>query len=130
MVSPIVKEIVLAFGKKCQKCGCENHLKSVCRSGSNTEKYEHSRHGSKKPSIGKRFHEISKEKSESMDDLADQVQSLFYNDVHFNSVNTRMHTEIEYKTPGGKVLRETIQVLRWKGITEKLLKLTQRQMEI
>ena len=30
-----------------------------------------------------------------MDDLADQVQSLFYHDVHFNSINTRMHTEIE-----------------------------------
>ena len=29
-----------------------------------------------------------------MDDLADQVQSLFYHDVHFNNVNTRMHTEL------------------------------------
>ena len=45
-----------------------------------------------------------------MDDMADQVQSLFYNDVHFNSVNTRMHTEIECKTPNGKVSRETFKV--------------------
>ena len=29
-----------------------------------------------------------------MDDLADQVQSLFYYDVHFNDVNTRIHTEL------------------------------------
>ena len=29
-----------------------------------------------------------------MDDLADQVQSLFYHDVCFNNVNTRMHTEL------------------------------------
>ena len=29
-----------------------------------------------------------------MDDLADQVQSLFYHDVHFNNVNMRMHTEL------------------------------------
>ena len=29
-----------------------------------------------------------------MDDLADQVQSLFYHDMHFNNVNTRMHTEL------------------------------------
>ena len=29
-----------------------------------------------------------------MDNLADQVQSLFYHDVHFNNVNTRMHTEL------------------------------------
>ena len=27
-------------------------------------------------------------------DLADQVQSLFYHDVHFNNVNMRMHTEL------------------------------------
>ena len=27
-----------------------------------------------------------------MDDLQEQVQSLFYHDVHFNNVNTRMHT--------------------------------------
>ena len=36
-----------------------------------------------------------------MDDLADQVQSLFYNDVHFASVNTRMHTKIKCETPDG-----------------------------
>ena len=29
-----------------------------------------------------------------MDDLADQVQSLFYHGVHFNNINTRMHTEL------------------------------------
>ena len=29
-----------------------------------------------------------------MDDLADQVQSLFYHDVHFNNINMRMHTEL------------------------------------
>ena len=33
-----------------------------------------------------------------MDDLADQVQSLFYHDVHFNNVNTRMHTELGCET--------------------------------
>ena len=29
-----------------------------------------------------------------MDDLADQVQSLFYHDMHINNVNMRMHTEL------------------------------------
>ena len=29
-----------------------------------------------------------------MDDLADQVQCLFYHDIHFNNENTRMHTEL------------------------------------
>ena len=29
-----------------------------------------------------------------MGDLADQVQSLYYADVHFNNINMRMHTEL------------------------------------
>ena len=33
-----------------------------------------------------------------MDDLADQVQSLFYHDMHFNNVNTRIHTELGCET--------------------------------
>ena len=33
-----------------------------------------------------------------MDDLADQVQSLFYHDVHFNNINMRMYTELGCKT--------------------------------
>ena len=46
-----------------------------------------------------------------MDDLADQDQSLFYHDVHFNSINTRLHTEIECKTcPNGNVTRQTFKV--------------------
>ena len=36
-----------------------------------------------------------------MDDLAEQVQSLFYNDVHFNSINARMHTTLKCETPDG-----------------------------
>ena len=37
-----------------------------------------------------------------MDDLTEQVQSLFYNDVHFNSVNARMHTTFKCETPDGR----------------------------
>ena len=36
-----------------------------------------------------------------MDDLAEQVQSLFYNNVHFNSINARMHTTLKCETPDG-----------------------------
>ena len=45
-----------------------------------------------------------------MDDLANQVQSLFYHDVHFSAVNTQMYTEIEYKTPTGEVSKQTFNV--------------------
>ena len=41
-----------------------------------------------------------------MDDLADQVQSLFYHDIHFNTINTHMHTRLECKTPHGLKSKE------------------------
>ena len=60
------------------------------------------------------FHKINDEKSDSMDNLADQVQSLFYHDVHFNLINTRMQTEIECKmSPNGNVTRQTFKVDTW-----------------
>ena len=37
-----------------------------------------------------------------MDDLAEQVQSLFYNGVHFNAINARMHTTLKCETPDGQ----------------------------
>ena len=43
-----------------------------------------------------------------MDDLADQVQSLFYHDMHFNAMNMQMYTEIGCKTsPSGTTSRQT-----------------------
>ena len=66
----------------------------------NESKRDPSRHRPKKGK-GKRFHEVNEEKSESMDNLAEWLESLFYNEVHFNSVNTRMHTAIKCETPDG-----------------------------
>ena len=48
----------------------------------------------------KRFHEVNKDEG-VMDDLTEQVQSLFYNDVHINAVNSRMHTTLKCETPDG-----------------------------
>ena len=74
----------------------------MCKSGSGS-KHDHSRskRGSKK---GKKFHEIneSENNDNGMDDLADQVQSLFYHDIHFNNVNMRVHTELGCETSQSK----------------------------
>ena len=45
-----------------------------------------------------------------MDDLTEQVQSLFYNDIHFNSVNSRMHTTLNCMTPDGRSSDQTFKV--------------------
>ena len=59
---------------------------------------------------GKRFHKVNEQKDEDINDLADQVQSLFYNDIHFNSMNTRMHTSIECMTPNGRTSTQTFKI--------------------
>ena len=88
-----------AFGKRCQKCGKDNHFKAMCKSGSNEGKRDHSK-PRKKKGKGKKFYEVNEDGV--MDDLTEQVQSLFYNDVHFNAINTRMHTLIKYESPDGR----------------------------
>ena len=62
---------------------------------------------------GKRFHEVNEQRDKVMDDLVDQVQSLFYNDVNFESVNKRMHTSIHCETPNGKFSCQTFKIDTW-----------------
>ena len=45
-----------------------------------------------------------------MDDLTEKVQTLFYNDVWFNAINTRMHTNVECETPDGKCSENTFKI--------------------
>ena len=87
-----------AFDKKCGKCGKENHFKAVCTSSS--DRRDSSKHRPRMKGK-KKFHEIN-EKEGVMDDLTEQVQSLFYNEVHFNAVNARMHTTLKCETPDGQ----------------------------
>ena len=58
---------------------------------------------------GKKFDKVTETNNE-IDDLADQVQFLFYHDVHFNSINTRMHTKLECETPHGFKTSETFKI--------------------
>ena len=97
-----------AYGKKCQKCGKDNHFKAVCKSGG-SDKRDHSKPRTKKVK-NKKFHEVNESGEGVMDDLTEQVQSLFYNDVHFNSVNSRMHTTLHCTTPDGRSSDQTFKV--------------------
>ena len=58
----------------------EKHFKEVCKSGGGSDKRDHSKQRPKKGK-GKRFHEINESGEGVMDDLTEQVQSLFYNDM-------------------------------------------------
>ena len=71
-----------AFGKECHKCGRKKHFSKMCKSSQGFDKSE-SKHDSRKPrqANGKctkcRVHEIN-ECQNDMEDLSEQVQSLFY----------------------------------------------------
>ena len=79
-------------------------------SKANSDKHDSSHSRPKKgKGKGKKFHEVTENNNE-MDDLADQVQSLFYHDVHFNSVNTRMHTKLECEMPHRLKTSETFKI--------------------
>ena len=68
-----------AFRKKCQNCGMDNHFKAVCKSSDKCDSSKHRPKGKWK----KKFHEVNEQNNGVMDDLAEQVQSLFYSDMHF-----------------------------------------------
>ena len=38
------------------------------------------------------------------------MQALFYNDVHFNSINKRMHTLIMCETPDGRLSEQSFKI--------------------
>ena len=107
-----------AFGKKCSKCRKDNHFKAVCKSGSSEYKRDSSHHRPKsKGNFRKKFHEINEDEGEVMNDLSNQVQALFYNDVHFNAVNARMHTTLKCVTQmAGQVTRFSKLILGRMGI--------------
>ena len=67
-------------------------------------------HRPKQKGKGKKFHEVNEQNDGVMDDLAKQVQSLFYNDVHFNATNTRMYTSIKCETSDGWSSDQTFKV--------------------
>ena len=69
-----------AFGKECHNCGRKNHFSKMCRSQGSSK--SESKHDSRKlrQANGKctrRVHEINKGQND-MEDLSEQVQSLFY----------------------------------------------------
>ena len=70
----------------------------MCKSNGSNDKRDQSRSRPKKGKKGKKFHEINESEDNGMHDLADQVQCLFYHDMHFNNINMRMHTELGCET--------------------------------
>ena len=79
-----------AYGKTCKSCGKKNHFAKKCRSKGQSQ--SHTGMGSKKLF---KYREVNVDQESSddgqIDEITSKVRSMYYNDVHFNSVNTCMH---------------------------------------
>ena len=60
-----IEAIAPHMGKKCSKCGKENHFKVVCKSGTSEYKRDNSKHRPKGKGK-KKFHEINEDEGEVM----------------------------------------------------------------
>ena len=110
MEKAIIEAIVLHLEKNVRNVAgtiiSSQYVKVV---NSNTRDSSQSR-PKKKGHKGKKFHKVTEDQNGSMDDLADQVQSLFYHDIHFNTVNTHMHTRLKCEMPHGLKSKETFKI--------------------
>ena len=66
-----------AFGKECHKCGHKNHFSNMCKESNVDSRRPKRANGNGKCTHRCKVHEISK-CQDDMDDLNDQVRSLFY----------------------------------------------------
>ena len=92
-----------AYGKTCKSCGKKNHFAKKCHSRSQSQSGST---GSKK-SFKYREVNVDQESSDDgqIDEITSKVRSTYYNDIHFNSVNTHMHIKLNTKSCNGNSLK-------------------------
>ena len=57
------------------------------------------------------YHEgASSDEGQQIDKITSKVKSLYYNDVHFNSVNTQMHISLSTKSCNGNTRKTHFKV--------------------
>ena len=66
------------YGKECHKCGHKNHFNKMCKSKSKRDSRRPRQANGNRCTHRCRVHEVNIECQNDMDDLSDQVQSLFY----------------------------------------------------
>ena len=96
-----------AYRKTCKLCGKKNHFAKKCHSGKHTQNIGSSKHKSFK------YQEVNLDQESSddqIDEITSKVKSMYYYDVHFNSVNTRMHINLNTKSCNGSNMKTCFKV--------------------
>ena len=99
-----------AYGKTCKSCGKKNHFAKRC--GSNKGQGQTHGTGSAKKSFKYREVNVDQESSDNgqIDETTSIVRSMYYNDVHFNSINTHMHIKLNTKSCNGNSVKTHFKV--------------------
>ena len=90
-----------AYGKECKACGRKNHFAKKCLLRNKSTAGTHT--GNKKLFKYRQIsadHESSDE-GQQIDEITSKVKSLYYNDVHFDLINTRMYVNLSTNSCNG-----------------------------
>ena len=99
-----------AYGKTCKACGKKNQFAKKCRSNKDQGQIQGS---SAKKSFKYREVNLDHESSNGngqIDEITSWVKSMYYNNVHFNSINTCMHIKLSTKSCNGNSLKTHFKV--------------------
>ena len=106
IVVPITSVDSPAFGKICKTCCKKKNFAKKCCSGK-----AQGTGGTKHKSF--KYQEVNLDQ-ESSDDQIDEITStvkpMYYHDVHFNSVNTRMHINLNMRSCNGNSMKTHLKV--------------------
>ena len=99
-----------ACGKTCKSCGKKNYFAKRCRSNKGQGQTHGT--GSAKKSFKYREVNVDQESSDDgqIDEITSKVRSMYYNDVHFNSINTCMHIKLNTKSCNGNSMKTHFKV--------------------
>ena len=99
-----------AYRKTCESCGKKNHFAKKFRSN----KGQGQAHGTGSAKKSFKYREVNVDQESSndgqIDEITSKVRSIYYNDVHFNSINTCMHIKLSTKSCNGNSLKTCFKV--------------------
>ena len=99
-----------AYGKNCKACGKKSHFAKKCRSGKGQSQCSGN---AKNKSFKYREVNLDQESSDDngqIDKITSKVRSMYYHDVHFNSVNTCMRINLNTRSCNGDVMKTHFKV--------------------
>ena len=86
------------YGKDCKACGCKNHFAKKYRSRSQSSTGNNNKRSFKYRQINANHEGASSDEGQQIDEITSKVKSLYYNDVHFNSLSTQMHISLSTRS--------------------------------